>query len=110
VFDVQGGASSVLWMHVPFFGWACDFASAFKTFHQVIFTSLWPQSDYGHEDNVVTWYFVEFRADWMGASSCPNCPAAMLRPYKDVGILMFHFRYINILISAFDISKIDGAS
>jgi len=46
----------------------------------------------------------------MGASSCPNCPAAMLRPYKDVGILMFHFRYINILISAFDISKIDGAS
>ena len=34
-------ASPVLGMHIPFLCWADDFATAFETFHQEIFTSLW---------------------------------------------------------------------
>ena len=41
MFDVQRGASTVLGMHIPFLRWTEDFAAAFETFHQEIFTSLW---------------------------------------------------------------------
>jgi hypothetical protein len=60
-------------------------------------------------NDVVTWFWLELLTGWMGVSSCPKRRTAMLRPYKNVGILMFHFRYINILNLTFDISKINGA-
>jgi hypothetical protein len=36
----------------------------------------------------------------------PNGPTAMVRPYSLDGILMFHFRYINIQCSIIVVSKI----
>jgi len=41
---------------------------------------------------------------------CPNCPAAMFRPYSFVGILMFHFRYVNIHCSTIVVSKIHATT
>ncbi len=76
MFDVKGWASSFLRVHIPFFCWADDFATAFEAFHQVIFTSLLGA--------VVGW-------TWMGRwvrilNPCPPPPTAILRPYMFDGI------------------------
>jgi hypothetical protein len=46
---MQRRASPILWVHIPLLRRTNDFATAFQTFHQEIFTSSGLQQDGGHE-------------------------------------------------------------